>query len=398
MLVYQGSEVGEVAAIVVAAGRGLRLGGDRPKQYLSVGGEPVVRTSLRLFCDHSGISHVQPVIHPDDADLFTAAAHGFDLLPPTLGGATRQESVYAGLRALAPHSPDIILVHDAARPSASPALVSRAISAARAHGAAVPGLPVADTIKTVDAAGRVMSTLDRAALRSVQTPQAFAYAPLLAAHEQALAKGRNDFTDDAALAEWAGLAVSVFEGEAGNVKLTTTDDLARAQQAYSKALTEVRTGSGFDVHTFGDGDHIMLGGVRISHDRGVVGHSDADVALHALTDAVLGALADGDIGMHFPPSDERWRGASSDQFLAFAVQRVRDRGGDITLLDATVLCELPRIGPHRGAIRARIGAIAGIGSDRVSIKATTMERMGFIGRGEGIAALATASIRLPERG
>ena len=389
--------MGGVAAIIVAAGRGLRLGGDMPKQYLLVAGEPVVRRSLRLFCDHSQVDHVQPVIHPDDDDLFNAAAHGFALLAHTAGGATRQESVLAGLRALTSQSPDIVLVHDAARPSATPALVSRAIDAARTHGAAVPGLPVTDTIKTVDAAGRITATLDRDALRSVQTPQAFSYGLLLAAYERADAAGRNDFTDDAALAEWAGLAVTMFEGEAGNVKLTTTDDLARAQQAYAKALTDMRTGSGFDVHTFGDGDHVMLGGVRIAHSRGVVGHSDADVALHALTDAVLGALAEGDIGTHFPPSEERWRGASSDQFLAFAVERVRDRGGEITLLDTTVLCELPRVGPHRDAIRARISAITGISPDRVSIKATTMERMGFIGRSEGIAALATASIRLPER-
>ena len=388
--------MGGVAAIVVAAGRGLRLGGERPKQYLLVGDEPVVRRSLRLFCDHAQVDHVQPVIHPDDDDLFKAAAQGFTLLPPTAGGATRQESVYAGLRALTSQSPEIVLVHDAARPSASSALVSRAIIAARTHGAAVPGLPVADTIKTVDAAGRVLTTLDRAALRSVQTPQAFSYQQLLAAHKRAEAAGRNDFTDDAALAEWAGLAVTIFDGEAGNVKLTTTEDLARAKHAHAEALTDMRTGSGFDVHTFGDGDHVMLGGVRIAHSRGVVGHSDADVALHALTDAVLGALADGDIGTHFPPSDERWRGASSDQFLAFAVERVRARGGEITLLDTTVLCELPRVGPHREAIRARISSIAGISPDRVSIKATTMEQMGFIGRSEGIAALATASIRLPE--
>jgi 2-C-methyl-D-erythritol 4-phosphate cytidylyltransferase / 2-C-methyl-D-erythritol 2,4-cyclodiphosphate synthase len=392
----QEGDLGGVAAIVVAAGRGLRVGGNRPKQYLTVGGETVVRRSLRLFCEHPAIDRVQPVVHTDDQDLFAAAARNLNLLPAVAGGATRQESVFAGLDALRTHRPDIILIHDAARPSASPALVSRATEAARAHGAAVPGLPVADTIKSVDDTGTVTATLDRAALRTVQTPQAFAFQALLAAHERARAAGRNDFTDDAALAEWAGLRVTIFEGEAANVKLTTPDDLLRANATHAGALSDIRTGSGFDVHTFGDGDHVMLGGVRIPHDRGVVGHSDADVALHALTDAVLGAIADGDIGTHFPPSDERWRGASSDRFLAFAAERVRARGGEITLLDTTVLCEAPRVGPHREQIRARIADIAGIGIERVSIKATTMERMGFIGRAEGLAAMATATIRLPE--
>jgi 2-C-methyl-D-erythritol 4-phosphate cytidylyltransferase/2-C-methyl-D-erythritol 2,4-cyclodiphosphate synthase len=242
----------------------------------------------------------------------------------------------------------------------------------------------------------VTGTLERSALRAVQTPQAFAYRALLAAHESARREARNNFTDDAALAEWAGLQVTVFEGEAANVKLTTADDMSRAARAHAAPLTDLRGGSGFDVHIFGEGDHVMLGGVRIAHTRGVVGHSDADVALHALTDAVLGALADGDIGAHFPPTDEQWRGLSSDRFLAFAAERVRARGGEITLLDTTILCEAPRIGPHRDAMRQRIASIAGIGVDRVSVKATTTEQLGFIGRSEGIAALATASVRLPE--
>ena len=286
-------------------------------------------------------------------------------------------------------------MHDAARPFASADLITRAIAAARQHAAAVPVIAIADTVKSVDAAGIVTGTIDRANLRIVQTPQAFAFAPLLDAHRRALAAGREDFTDDAALAEWAGLEVSTFEGEAGNVKLTTNEDFARAEAAKLAALSDVRTGFGFDVHQFGDGDHVMLGGVRIPHPRGLSGHSDADVVLHALVDAILGALADGDIGVHFPPSDPQWRGASSDRFLAFAVERLRPRGGRIAHLDVTVVCEAPRVGPHRDAIRARVAEIAGIPLDRVGVKATTSEKMGFTGRGEGMAAFANATIRLP---
>jgi 2-C-methyl-D-erythritol 4-phosphate cytidylyltransferase/2-C-methyl-D-erythritol 2,4-cyclodiphosphate synthase len=241
----------------------------------------------------------------------------------------------------------------------------------------------------------VTGTIDRTHLRMVQTPQAFQFTTLLDAHRRAKAAGREDFTDDAALAEWAGLKVMTFEGEAGNVKLTTNDDFTRAEAAKLAALSDVRTGFGFDVHQFGDGDHVMLGGVRVPHPQGLSGHSDADVILHALVDAILGALADGDIGVHFPPSDPQWRGASSDRFLAFAVERLAARGGRIAHLDVTVVCEAPRIGPHRDAIRARIAEIAGIGAERVGVKATTSEKMGFTGRGEGMAAFANATVRLP---
>jgi 2-C-methyl-D-erythritol 4-phosphate cytidylyltransferase/2-C-methyl-D-erythritol 2,4-cyclodiphosphate synthase len=391
---------GMVAAVVVAAGRGLRVGGDLPKQYRAILGEPVIRPSLATLAGHAGISGVQPVVHPDDAALYRAAVAGLELLPPVPGGATRQASVRAGLEALharRPAPPELVLVHDAARPFASADLITRAIAAARQHAAAVPVIAIADTVKSVDAAGIVTGTIDRANLRIVQTPQAFAFAPLLDAHRRALAAGREDFTDDAALAEWAGLEVSTFEGEAGNVKLTTNEDFARAETAKLAALSDVRTGFGFDVHQFGDGDHVMLGGVRIPHPRGLSGHSDADVVLHALVDAVLGALADGDIGVHFPPSDPQWRGASSDRFLAFAVERLRRRGGRIAHLDVTVVCEAPRVGPHRDAIRARVAEIAGIPLDRVGVKATTSEKMGFTGRGEGMAAFANATIRLPWR-
>jgi 2-C-methyl-D-erythritol 4-phosphate cytidylyltransferase/2-C-methyl-D-erythritol 2,4-cyclodiphosphate synthase len=386
---------GVVAAVVVAAGRGFRAGGEGPKQYREIGGEPVIRSSLKGLAGHPGIAMVQPVIHPDDTELFRAAAAGLDVLAPVFGGATRQASVRAGLEALSARRPDLVLVHDAARPFASAALIARGIAAAGASGAAIPALPVADTVKTVDPSGVVTGTIERAQLRLVQTPQAFAFATLLAAHQRARAAGREDFTDDAALAEWAGIKVATFAGEAANVKLTTEDDFVRVATAELAALTDVRTGFGYDVHAFGPGDHVTLGGVRIAHSQGLSGHSDADVVLHALVDAILGALADGDIGVHFPPSDPQWRGASSDRFLAFAIERLRARGGRIGHLDVNVVCEAPRIGPHRDAMRLRIAEIAGIDVTRVAVKATTSEKLGFIGRSEGMAAFATATVRLP---
>ena len=355
----------------------------------------MIRSSLSMFAWHGEVALVQPVIHADDRGHYELAAVGLRLLPAVLGGATRQDSVRAGLEALEPRSPDIVLVHDAARPFCSPALVSQAIKAGVTSGAAIPAMEVTDTIKTVDRAGAVTGTLDRSALRAVQTPQAFAYPALIAAHRRAAAEGRHDFTDDAALAEWAGLKVTVFAGELGNVKLTTDEDFARAESRRIASLADLRVGNGFDVHPFSDGDHVMLGGVRIPYERALAGHSDADVVLHALVDAILGALSDGDIGQHFPPSDPRWRGASSDQFLKYAVDRVLKRGGRVAHLDLTIVCEAPRIGPHRDAIRQRIAQIAEIAVERVAVKATTSEKLGFTGRGEGIAALATATVRLP---
>ena len=384
-----------VAAVIVAAGRGTRVGGDLPKQYRTLAGEPVIRASLSLFSWHGEIGAVQAVIHRDDVAAYEAAAKGLKVMSPVFGGVTRQASVRAGLEALSANSPDIVLVHDAARPFCSSSLVSRAIAACKETGAAVPGLEVTDTIKRIRADGLVTGTVNRAELRSVQTPQAFSFPALLEAHRKAAAAGRDDFTDDAALAEWAGLKVMAFAGEAGNTKLTTDDDFARAEAKRIASLADLRTGTGYDVHAFGDGDHIMLGGVRVSHGRGVVGHSDADVVLHAIVDAILGALADGDIGKHFPPSDMRWKGASSDQFLKFAVERVTQRGGRVAHIDVTVVCEAPRVGPYRDAMRVRIAEIAGIAVERVGIKATTSEKMGFTGRGEGIAAMATATVRLP---
>jgi 2-C-methyl-D-erythritol 4-phosphate cytidylyltransferase/2-C-methyl-D-erythritol 2,4-cyclodiphosphate synthase len=358
----------------------------------------MIRRSLVTFLAHPNVGYVQAVIHRDDAQAFRASAAGLDVLPPVFGGATRQASVRAGLEALMPHAPEIVLVHDAARPFVSEALLSRAIDAMRHTDAAIPALPVTDTVKSVDDQECVTGTIPRAGLRLVQTPQAFSFAALLDAHRRAAAAGLDEFTDDAALAEWAGLGVAVFAGETGNIKMTTPEDFIRAQTTQMTALGDLRTGAGIDVHAFAPGDHVTLGGIRIAHTHALTGHSDADVALHALTDAILGALADGDIGAHFPPSDPQWRGAASERFIRFAVQRVADRGGRIAHLDLSIVCEAPRIGPHRDAMRENIAQLTGVTLDRVAVKATTSERLGFTGRGEGIVAYATATVRLPWSG
>ena len=389
---------GAVAAVVVAAGRGVRAGGELPKQYRNISGVPVITRALSAFVRHPGIAMVQPVIHSADATPYRAATEGLDLLQPVFGGATRQASVRAGLEALEPYGPQIVLIHDAARPFASATLITRAIATAREGSGAVPVTPVTDTVKSVDARGVVTGTPDRTALRLVQTPQAFPFRTFLDAHRKAHMAARDGFTDDAALAEWAGIVVTTFEGEASNVKLTSIEDFARAEALSAAACADIRTGFGFDVHQFAPGDHVMLGGISVPHERGLTGHSDADVVLHALVDAILGALVEGDIGVHFPPTDPQWRGTSSDRFLAFAVERVRSRAGQISHLDVTVVCETPRIGPVRDAMRGRIADIAAVPVERVAVKATTTEKLGFTGRGEGIAAFATATLRLPVTG
>lgn len=383
------------AAIIVAAGRGLRAGPGGPKQYRSIGGRTVVAHALDAFCQHPGVNWVQPVCHADDSVPFAEATQGLSYLPPVPGGATRQASVFAGLRALASIAPDVVLIHDAARPFVSAAVIGRAIESASTTGAAIPTVAVADTIKEVDAAGSVVGTPVRANLRIAQTPQSFRFDKILAAHERAAREGRDDFTDDAALAEWAGLTVATFEGDHLNMKLTTPEDFAREEARLGAALGDIRTGTGYDVHAFGDGDHLMICGVRVPHTRGFLAHSDGDVGLHALVDAILGALADGDIGAHFPPSDPKWKGASSDRFLEDAVRRVRERGGRIASLEVTLICERPKIGPLRDAMRTRIAEIANVPVSRVSVKATTSERLGFTGREEGMASTASATIRLP---
>jgi 2-C-methyl-D-erythritol 4-phosphate cytidylyltransferase/2-C-methyl-D-erythritol 2,4-cyclodiphosphate synthase len=393
-----------VVAVIVAAGRGNRAGEGLPKQYRRLGGRPVLTRTLEAFLSADAFEALVVAIHPDDADLYREAiapfGHDKRLLPPVPGGRTRQESVRLALAALASLrglGDPLCLVHDAARPFVGAELIGRAVAAARAHGAAVPGLAVTDTTKRVDEDGRVLETLPRANLRAVQTPQAFGFRRLLAAHE-AGASEATEFTDDGQLMEWAGSPVHVFEGDPLNIKVTHPSDFEEAERRLSGAPDRlvVRVATGFDVHAFGDGDHVWLGGLRIPHEAGVVAHSDGDVVLHALTDALLGTIGEGDIGTHFPPSDPQWRGASSDRFLAFAAGEIRSRGGRIDHLDATILCERPRIGQHRDAMRERIAAIAQVPLSAVSIKATTTERLGFTGRSEGLAAQAAATVRLPE--
>jgi 2-C-methyl-D-erythritol 4-phosphate cytidylyltransferase/2-C-methyl-D-erythritol 2,4-cyclodiphosphate synthase len=383
------------AAILVAAGRGLRAGSGGPKQYRTIGGKTVIFRAMEVFCRHPDIAAVQPVLHPDDTSMFNAACDGLRHQPPAAGGATRQASVHAGLEALADEKPDVVLIHDAARPFVSQGLISRAIEAAGRTGAAIPAIAVTDTIKLVDGAGNIEDTPERARLRIAQTPQAFKYELILEAHRRAAREGRADFTDDAALAEWVGLTVATFEGDVMNMKLTTPEDFVREEARLGAMLGDIRTGTGYDVHAFGEGDHVWLCGVRVPHTKGFLAHSDGDVGLHALVDAILGALADGDIGSHFPPSDMKWKGASSDQFLKYAIERVTARGGRVANLEVTMICERPKIGPLRDTMRARIAEISGVDVSRVAVKATTSERLGFTGREEGIAATASATVRLP---
>ncbi|MCU0885517.1 MAG: bifunctional 2-C-methyl-D-erythritol 4-phosphate cytidylyltransferase/2-C-methyl-D-erythritol 2,4-cyclodiphosphate synthase [Beijerinckiaceae bacterium] len=391
--------------LIVAAGRGLRAGEGLPKQYRHLATEPVLTHTLRACLASAVVDTVQVVIHPDDRALHDDAIGLLDtadrtrLKPVALGGATRAASVRMGLKALGA-LPDetLVLIHDAARPFLDQALIERACAEARQHGAAIPVLDVTDTVKQVDASGLVTATLDRSALRTVQTPQAFRLGLIRAAHAAAQAHQRDDFTDDGAVIEWHGAALATFPGDSGNIKLTHPEDFVRAESRLGPQALLTRVATGYDVHAFGPGDHVWLGGVRVPHDHGVLAHSDGDVALHALCDALFGIIGDGDIGVHFPPSDPQWRGASSDRFLAFACERVRQRGGIIDHLDVSIVCERPKIGPYRGAMQARIAEVAGVRPDQVGLKATTSERLGFTGRSEGLAALATVTVRLPSPG
>jgi 2-C-methyl-D-erythritol 4-phosphate cytidylyltransferase/2-C-methyl-D-erythritol 2,4-cyclodiphosphate synthase len=378
----------------MAAGRGERARRERPKQYADLAGQSVLRHTLNALLSQRSIDAALVVIGPADHPAYSAATRGLPkLLEPVIGGATRQASVRNGLEALADHAPELVLVHDAARPFVAPDVIQRVINACSGGLAAIPALPVSDTLKRVQQTV-VADTVGREDLVTAQTPQGFPFAALLAAHRSAAAAGKLDLTDDAAVAAMAGLAVRVVEGDRNNLKLTTPADFATAERMLSAAV-ETRTGQGFDVHGFGPGDGVRLCGIRIPHNRSLVGHSDADVGLHALTDALLGAIGDGDIGQHFPPADPQWRGAGSDRFFVDAVRRVRERGGRILHLDVTLVCEQPKIAPHREEMRGRVAALAEIALGRVSVKATTTERLGFTGRGEGIAALAVATIEVP---
>jgi len=378
-------------ALVVAAGRGTRLGAALPKQYLPVAGEPLLRHTLRALASHPRINGVRAVIHPDDGTYYAEAARDLDLLPPVPGGAQRQDSVRLGLESLLETDPDVVAIHDGARPFVDGALIDRVLDAVERGPGAIPALPVADTIKR-GRDGRVVETVDRSQLWRAQTPQAFRFREILAAHRAALGL---ELSDDAAIAERAGLAVSLVMGSEANLKVTAPDDLARAESMLMAQLGDIRTGQGFDVHPLGPGDHVWLCGIKVPHERALIGHSDADVGLHAITDAILGALGAGDIGQHFPPSDARWRGAASDQFLRHAAKLVAERRGRIAHVDVTLICEWPKVSPHRPAMIARIAEILGLAPDRVSVKATTTEKLGFTGREEGIAAQAIATVRLP---
>ena len=378
-------------ALVVAAGRGTRLGAPLPKQYLPLAGKPVLRYSLETLTSHPGIEAVRVVFNPDDAASYEAAARGLDLLPPVAGGAARQDSVRLGLESLAAAPPARVLIHDAARPFLDRATIDRVLAALDEAPGAIPALPVKDTVKR-GVSGRVAETLDRSALWRAQTPQGFDYAAILAAHRAAQG---SELSDDAAVAERAGLAVRLVAGSEANFKVTTAEDLEQAERLLLARQGDIRTGQGFDVHAFGPGDHVWLCGVKVAHERGLIGHSDADVGLHALTDAILGALGAGDIGQHFPPSDPKWRGAPSHVFLSHAGALVASAAGRIAHLDVTLICERPKIGPHRDAMVARIAEILDLERGRVSVKATTTEGLGFTGRGEGIAAQALATLRLP---
>ena len=384
----------KTAALIVAAGRGTRSGAPLPKQYAAMGGGTVLGRTLNTFLACPAVDVVQVVIAPADAQLYASATAAFmgRLLPAVAGAATRQGSVRAGLVALVPHAPDVVLIHDAVRPFVAAKTINGVLQALRTTSAAVAAVPMADTLKQANEHGQVAATLDRTGLWRAQTPQGFRFADILAAHQAAASAGL-EFTDDAAVAEWAGLAVALVPDSAANIKLTTPEDLAMADSR-APLVPDVRTGSGFDVHRLIAGDHVWLCGVRIPHTHALLGHSDADVGLHALTDALLGAIGDGDIGQHFSDKDPRWKGAASHIFLADAARRVRARGGAICNADVTLLCEAPRIAKYRDEMRARIAQILEIEVSRIGVKATTTEGLGFTGRREGIAALAAATVIL----
>ncbi len=390
----------KIAVLIVAAGRGSRAsgGGGHPKQYEPIGGEPVLRHTLRRFAGRPDIAVIQVVIHPDDVALYDTATAPFALAPAVHGGASRQASVLRGLEALAAHAPSHVLIHDAARPFVSPRVIDAVLDALATHTAVLAAEPVADTLKRADTDGLVVGTVERAHVWRAQTPQGFDFATILAAHRSAALSQPDAFTDDAAIAEWAGIPVKLVVSSADNGKITTREDLNRAnlmlQNNVAPSLIS-RSGLGFDIHAFTAGDHVWLGGVQIPHTHKLDGHSDADVVLHALTDALLGTIGDGDIGQHFPPSDPQWKGAASILFLNDAVRRVRERGGIIINVDITVLAEAPKIGPHRPAMQALLADALGITARDVGIKATTMEMLGAIGRREGIAAMAVATVALP---
>jgi 2-C-methyl-D-erythritol 4-phosphate cytidylyltransferase / 2-C-methyl-D-erythritol 2,4-cyclodiphosphate synthase len=386
------------AAVIVAAGAGLRAGGERPKQYQAIGGKPVLRHAIEAFLRHPGIGQVQVVIGEDHRALYDEAVGQLSLPRPVTGGATRQLSVARGLEALRGSRPDLVLIHDGARPFVSASVISHVIAHLDRHCAVIPALPVTDTLKR--AQGNVVAeTVDRTGLWAVQTPQGFRFDAIVQAHRRAGEAAGQGFSDDASIAEWAGIEVALIPGSPDNTKVTSAGDVAAADLRLRReallALGDIRVGQGFDVHAFGPGDHVTLCGVRIAHDKGLSGHSDADAPLHALTDALLGSIGEGDIGVHFPPSDPQWRGADSAIFLEHAAGLIAARNGIIANADLTIVCEAPKISPHVAEMRRRIAEILRLAPDRIAVKATTSEAMGFTGRGEGLVAMATVTVRLP---
>ncbi len=388
-----------IGIVIVAAGRGERAGSaeEGPKQYRPIGGKPVLSHTLQQFVTWPRSGPIVVVIHPDDRSLYddaTAGLHDPQRIIVTFGGATRQQSVLAGLQALSETSATHVMIHDAARPFIDHGVLDRVATVLdRGVPAVLPVIPVTDTLKRGGDDGLVRETVSRAGLYAAQTPQSFRFTDILDAHAKAAASGRHDFTDDASIAEWAGLPVTLAEGSVDNIKLTVKRDMAMADEKLSRfVVPDVRTGNGYDVHQLEPGDGVTLCGVFIPHHLKLSGHSDADVALHALTDALLATCGAGDIGDHFPPTDMQWRGAASTIFLEHAAKLVRERGGVITNADVSLIAEAPKIAPHRDQMRKNIADTLGITIDRCSVKATTNEKMGFVGRNEGIAAIATATV------
>ena len=387
----------KIAAVVVAGGRGRRAGDGLPKQYRAIAGISVIRRAIEAMVQ-GGASTIVPVIHPQDRDLFNAAMKGGSNLPamvPVDGGDERQDSSLNGLRALRNDAPDLVLIHDAARPFCPLHLVGRIVEALAAHDTVVPVLPVVDTLRRQTVPGET-DLVERTGLWRTQTPQGFRFPAIVKAYESLgnLESRATGFTDDAAVAERAGLAVHFVAGDEDNIKLTTPADFVRAEQIATRRH-ETRIGTGFDVHRFESGAFVTLCGVQIPFTAGLAGHSDADVGWHALTDAILGAMGLGDIGLHFPPGDPAYKSSPSDMFLRHATDLLAKRGGTLTNADITFICEAPKLGPHRHRMIAQATAVLGVDPGRISIKATTTERLGFAGRGEGIAAQACAMVSLP---
>ncbi len=373
-----------ITALIVAAGRGLRAGGGLPKQYRVLAGKTVLQHAVEALLNHPKIKAVQVIIHPDDTEHYQKSVSGLNLLPAVFGGKTRSESVLNGLNSLKTCNPDIVLIHDAARPLLAVNVIDNVLAALETQQGAFPCLPV------IDALWRGSNIVEKPEAREnlwrAQTPQGFHFNAILAAHQNAALPA----DDDVALAHQMGIEVAIVAGDTQNFKITTPADFTRAEKALTKM--DIRTGSGYDVHKFGPGDFVTLCGLEIPHSHGLVGHSDADVAMHAVTDAIFGALAEGDIGQWFPPSDPQWKGAASSIFLQKAVDRAVERGFTISHIDCTIICETPKIGPHAAGMRAIMAKITGLDIDRISVKATTSEKLGFTGRGEGIAAIATATL------